>query len=59
MVVASKPFTGKAGQDPEVCLGHFERYANFRRLPTSERLELMGMLMHEESRLADHPSNGR
>jgi hypothetical protein len=46
-VVAPKPFTAKAGQDAEAWLEYFERYANFRKLSTPEKLELLGMLMHE------------
>jgi hypothetical protein len=46
-VVAPKPFTGSSTQDPEAWLEYFERYVNFRKLSTAERLELLGMLMHE------------
>jgi hypothetical protein len=46
-VVAPKPFTGSSMQDPEAWLEYFERYVNFRKLTTAERLELLGMLMHE------------
>jgi hypothetical protein len=46
-VVAPKPFTAKAGQDAEAWLEYFQRYANFRKLATHDKLQLLGLLMHE------------
>ena len=47
VVVAPKPFTGNASQDPESWLEYFERYCDFRKLSLDGRRELFRILLQE------------